>query len=97
MGFKYFHQQNRGVNVKSTKIRKLEGFKWITKEPVFHSSKDKYFLQANELYIVEEQKLRVNDNNVVGAKSEIQLSLEDFLEKGKKRKFGDLILIIKNS
>ncbi len=41
----------------------------------------KYF-QANELYIVEEQKLRVNDNNVA-KKSEIQLS--GSLEKGKKR------------
>ncbi len=39
----------------------------------------KYFLQANELAIVEEQKLRVNDNNnVAGGKSEIQLSLGSF-------------------
>ncbi len=44
------------------------------------------------VYCGEEQKLRVNDNNVVGGKSEIQLSLG--LEKGKKR-VRDLILIIK--
>ncbi len=49
--------------------------------------------RANELYIAEEQKLRVNDNNVVGGKSEIQLSLGSFLEK-ERNEFGDLILII---
>ena len=46
------------------------------------------------MYIVEEQKLKVNDNNVVGGKSEIQLSLEVSWKK-EKNEYGDLILIIK--
>lgn len=80
----------------STRLRKLEkGFKLkIYKNSPFIRQKMKYFLQANDLYKVEEQKVRVNDNNVVGGKSEIQLSLEVSWKK-EKNEYGDLILIIK--
>jgi DNA segregation ATPase FtsK/SpoIIIE-like protein len=80
----------------STRLRKLQkGFKLkIYKNSPFIRQKMKYFLQANDLYKVEEQKVRVNDNNVVGGKSEIQLSLEVSWKK-EKNEYGDLILIIK--
>lgn len=80
----------------STRLRKLQkGFKLkMYKRSPFIRQRMKYFLQANDLYIVEEQKLRVNDNNVVGGKSEIQLSLEVSWKK-EKNEFGDLILIVK--
>lgn len=54
----------------------------------------KYFLQVNDLYKVEEQKLRVDDHNVVGGKSEIQLSLKVSWKK-EKNEFGDVILIVR--
>ncbi len=54
----------------------------------------KFFLQANDLYKVEEQKLRVSDSNVVGGKSEIQLSLRVSWKK-EKNEFGDVILTIR--
>lgn len=54
----------------------------------------KYFLQVNDLYKVEEQKLRVDDHNVVGGKSEIQLSLNVSWKK-EKNEFGDVILTIR--
>ena len=60
----------------------------------FIRQKMKYFLQVNDLYKVEEQKLRVNDSNVVGGKSEIQLSLRVSWKK-EKNEFGDLILIVR--
>ncbi len=44
---------------------------------------------------IEEQKLRVNDNNVVGGNPEIQLSLEVSLEKGRGNEFGVDFEIIK--
>ncbi len=51
------------------------------------------------VYIVEEQKLRVNDNiyisTLVGGKSEIQLECEVSWKKERNEEFGDLILIIK--
>ncbi len=50
---------------------------------VFDSSKNEIFLQVNDLYKVEEQSIRVNDNNFVGGKSEIQL-FKGILEKGKE-------------
>ena len=80
----------------STRLKKLQkGFKLkIYRGSPFIRQRMKYFLQANDLYIVEEQKLKVNDNNVVGGKSEIQLSLEVSWKK-EKNEYGDLILIIK--
>ncbi len=67
----------------STKLRKLEkGFKLLVYKIVLHSSKNEIF-QANEFVYCRRAKLRVNDNNVVGGKSEIQLRLE--VLKGKKR------------
>lgn len=80
----------------STRLRKLQkGFKLkIYKNSPFIRQRMKYFLQANDLYKVEEQKLKVNDNNVVGGKSEVQLSLEVSWKK-EKNEYGDLILIIK--
>lgn len=80
----------------STRLRKLEkGFKLkIYKRSPFIRQRMKYFIQANDLYKVEEQKVRVNDSNVVGGKSEIQLSLEVSWKK-EKNEYGDLILIIK--
>lgn len=80
----------------STRLRKLQkGFKLkIYKNSPFIRQRMKYFLQANDLYKVEEQKLKVNDSNVVGGKSEVQLSLEVSWKK-EKNEYGDLILIIK--
>ena len=80
----------------STKLRKLQkGFKlYLYKKSPFIRQRMKYFLQVNELYKVEEQKLRVSDSNVVGGKSEIQLSLEVSWKK-EKNEFGDTILIVK--
>ncbi len=44
---------------------------------------DKYFLQVNELYRVEDEKLRVNDSNVVG-ENQVQYSSEISWKKEKK-------------
>lgn len=60
----------------------------------FIRQKMKYFLQVNDLYKVEEQKLRVSDSNVVGGKSEIQLSLRVSWKK-EKNEIGDVILTIR--
>ncbi len=45
--------------------------------------------QVNDLYKVERAKVRVNDNNFVGGKSEIQLSLRVHL--GRKNEFRNTI------
>ena len=80
----------------STRLRKLQkGFILNAyKDSYFIRQKMKYFLQVNDLYKVEEQKLRVSDSNVVGGKSEIQLSLRVSWKK-EKNEFGDTILIVK--
>lgn len=80
----------------STRLRKLKkGFVLNAyKESFLIRQRMKYFLQVNDLYKVEEQKVRVNDNNFVGGKSEIQLSLRVSWKK-EKNEFGDTILIVK--
>lgn len=80
----------------STRLRKLKkGFILNAyKDSYFIRQRMKYFLQVNDLYKVEEQKVRVNDNNFVGGKSEIQLSLRVSWKK-EKNEFGDTILIVK--
>ncbi len=45
----------------------------------------KYFLQVNELYRVEEQKLRVNDSNVVGENQKFNIVLKSL---GRKKKMS---------
>lgn len=79
-----------------TKLKKLQkGFVLdVYKDSIFIRQKMKFFLQANDLYKVEEQKLRVSDSNVVGGKSEIQLSLKVSWKK-EKNEFGDVILTIR--
>ena len=69
----------------STRLRKLKkGFVLNAyKESFLIRQRMKYFLQVNDLYKVEEQKVRVNDNNFVGGKSEIQLSLRVSWKKEK--------------
>ncbi len=63
------------------------------KQSFHYGQRMKYFLQVNELYRVE-QKLRVNDSNEVGGKSEVQYSGNLFW---KKNEYGDVILIVRNS
>jgi len=79
-----------------TRLRKLKkGFVLDAyNNSPFIRQKMKYFLQVNELYKVEEQKLRVSDSNVVGGKSEIQLSLRVSWKK-EKNEIGDVILTIR--
>lgn len=76
-----------------TKLRKGPVL-WAYKESPLLRYKFKYFLQVNDLYKVEEQKLRVSNDNVVGGKSEIQLSLRVSWKK-EKNEFGDVILTIR--
>lgn len=76
-----------------TKLRKGPVL-WAYRKSPLLKYRFKYFLQVNELYKVEEQKLRVSDDNVVGGKSEIQFSSEISWKK-EKNEFGDTILIVK--
>ncbi len=68
----------------STKLRKLgeKGFKLVYKIVLSFVKEWNIFLRLMNLYC-REQKIRVNDNNVVGGKSEIQLSLEVSWKKGR--------------
>lgn len=79
-----------------TRLKKLQkGFVLDAyKNSPFIRQKMKFFLQVNDLYKVEEQKLRVSDSNVVGGKSEIQLSLRVSWKK-EKNEYGDVILTIR--
>lgn len=79
-----------------TRLKKLKKGLVLSayKNSPFIRQKMKYFLQVNELYKVEEQKLRVNDNNVVGGKSEVQYSSEISWKK-EKNEYGDVILIVR--
>lgn len=79
-----------------TRLKKLKKGLVLSayKNSPFIRQRMKYFLQVNELYRVEEQKLRVNDNNVVGGKSEVQYSSEISWKK-EKNEYGDVILIVR--
>ena len=78
-----------------TKLRKGRVLGAYRKSPLLRY-RFKYFLQVNDLYKVEEQKLRVSDDNVVGGKSEIQFSSEISWKK-EKNEFDDVILNVKFS
>ena len=79
-----------------TRLKKLKKGMVLSayKNSPFIRQRMKYFLQVNELYKVEEQKLRVNDSNVVGGKSEVQYSSEISWKK-EKNEYGDVILIVR--
>lgn len=81
-----------------TRLRKLRKgpVLWAYRESPLLRYRFKYFLQVNDLYKVEEQKLRVSDDNVVGGKSEIQFSSEISWKK-EKNEFGDVLLNVKFS
>ncbi len=62
----------------STRLRKLRGFVSNAYKKFLDSSKEwNIFSKVSLICIkeVEEQKVRVNDNNFVGGKSEFELSL----------------------
>ncbi len=79
-----------------TRLTKLKrgSVLWAYEKSPLARYRFKYFLQVNDLYKVEEQKLRVDDHNVVGGKSEIQLSLKVSWKK-EKNEFGDVILVVR--
>lgn len=79
-----------------TRLTKLKrgSVLWAYEKSPLARYRFKYFLQVNDLYKVEEQKLRVDDHNVVGGKSEIQLSLK-VSWKTEKNEFGDVILVVR--
>ncbi len=59
----------------------------LIKESSWFVKVKKYFLQVNDLYKVEEQKVRVNDIIFVGGKSEFRSEFKGYLGKRKEKEW----------